>query len=167
MCFLIYVCRFYFWLNIYKLYINCYILVILYVSVLRLLDLIHLFYWFIESWTLYHNGTDNKNETTFSLLYTLLVIISSWNSSWMYFCICHNCITVLVTSLIIFCLATPMISLLWKLVSETKLEKRFTGLNWESLNGAPKRYFKPWNILRIVWNEFLDRINYCLQWCFE
>ena len=140
---------------------------ILYVSVMRLLDLIHLFYWFIESWTLYHNGTDNKNETTFSLLYTLLVIISSWSSSWMYFCICHNCITVLVTSLIIFCLKAPMISLLWKIVSETKLEKRFTGLNWKSFNGAPKRYFKPWNILRIVWNELLDRINYCLQWCFE
>ena len=111
-------------------------------SILRLLRLLRLS-WFIESWMLLfiYNGTNKSNETRFSSLSTLLAIISAWNSSWMFFYICHKCTAVVVTTfnLLSFC-STTTDKFLWKNVSEIELGKRFGSLNWKGpFNGPPQR----------------------------
>ena len=85
---------------IHYIFIKDHISMILYLSILGyctcfvcFIDLLR-----AEQWCLYHNGTDNANETTFSSLYTLLASILIWNNLWTYFFICYKFITALPTS---------------------------------------------------------------------
>ena len=87
---------------------------------------------------LYHNGPDNKNETTFSLMYNCDYFhhnarLSSTNFTWsiLEYTWPHMCCKYGAVPVTSFKFFFVLHGLLWKIVSETELGKRFAKLNWE------------------------------------
>ena len=135
---------------------------ILYLSIPRLLRLFRLFH--VESWTVLSVSQCHQQREWDDVLFALhFLIISIWNSSWMYFTICFKHITVLVISF------NPL--------SSCRVPDKEAKLNWEKVllvwigkglfHGPPQRYFSKYHVKSLIFIWLIEKSRKFELLCFR